>query len=76
MAKEAQARRFNHAYDFAFEVISNHPEGEDVTPAMLLAACRARLDLIEAEDGGREMLEACGLFDTHEMGEGEELATA
>lgn len=67
--------RYNHAYDFAFEVVSCHPEGEDVTPAMLFAACRARLDRLERE-GGKEMLEACGLFDTHEMEEGEELSTA
>jgi len=60
--------RYNHAYDFAFEVLSDHPEGEDVTPAMLIAACRARLDRIEATDGGAEMLEACNRFDTHKEG--------
>lgn len=61
--------RFNHAYDFGFEVISNTEDGEDVTPAMLLAACRKRLDEIEAVDGGEEMLEACGLFSTYDMEE-------
>lgn len=59
-------KKFNHAYDFAFEVISSNEDGEDVTPAMLLKACRARLDAIEAENEGAEMLEACGLFDTME----------
>ena len=58
--------RYNHMYDFAFEVLSDHPEGEDVTPAMLIAACRARLNRIEA-DGGAEMLLACGLCDTFEL---------
>ena len=60
----ARKPRYNHAYDFAFEVISEHPEGEDVTPAMLLAACRARLDRIEAERDGAEMLEAAERFDS------------
>jgi len=58
--------RYNHAYDFAFEVISKKEDASDVTPAMLIAACRARLDRIEAESNGEEMLEACGLFDTME----------
>ena len=67
--------RYNHAYDFAFEVVSKHPAGEDVTAEMLFAAIRARVDRLERE-GGKEMLEACGLFDTHEMEDGEELSTA
>ena len=57
--------KFNHAYDFCFEVISEREDGEDVTPAMLIAACRARLNRIEdAADNGAEMLEACNLLDT------------
>jgi hypothetical protein len=59
--------RYNHAFDFAFEVLSDHPTADDVTPAMLIAACRARLDRIEACNGGAEMLEACDCFDTFEM---------
>lgn len=59
--------KYSHAYDFAFEVISNDKDAEDVTAEMLLAACRARLNIIEAEDGGSEMLEACGRFDTMEV---------
>jgi len=61
------SKQYNHAYDFAFEVLSNHAEGDDVTPAMLIAACRARLDRIEAENNGAEMLDACGLFDTYQV---------
>lgn len=63
--------KWNHAFDFAFEVISEKEDGSDVTPAMLLAACRARLARIEAENGGAEMLEACGRFDSF-LCEGEE----
>lgn len=31
---------FNHAFDFAFEVISDNEEAEDVTPATNLSAFR------------------------------------
>ena len=62
---------FNLAYDFAFELIAQSAEGEDVTPAMLIAACRKRLDSIESA-GGAEILEACGLFDCFEVKEEEE----
>ena len=60
--------RYNHAYDFAFEVISNHPEGEDVTVAMLITACRDRLNRIEVVNNGFEILEVCNWFDIHEVG--------
>ena len=53
---------FNHAYDFAFEVISQTENGEDVTPEMLRQACIERIKTIS----DREILEACGLFDTFE----------
>lgn len=72
MTEDKTGQRFNHAFDFAFEVVSSDPDGGDVTPAMLIAACRARLDRIEAENGGKEMLEACDLFDTYQVEEGEE----
>jgi len=54
---------FNHAYDFAFEVISQKEDGEDVTPAMLRQACIERIKSISDQ----EILEACGLFDTFQM---------
>jgi hypothetical protein len=56
--------KYSHAYDFAFEVESDDEEGDDVTAAMLIAACRARLERIEAANDGAEMLEACDCFDT------------
>jgi hypothetical protein len=54
---------FNHAYDFAFEVISQKENGEDVTPAMLRQSCIERIKTIS----DREILEACNLFDTFEV---------
>jgi hypothetical protein len=54
---------FNHAYDFAFEVISEKENGEDVTPVMLRQACLERITKIS----DKEIMEACGLFDTFEL---------
>ncbi len=56
--------KFNHAFDFAVEVISEKEDSSDVTPKMLIAALRDRIDRLEAEDEGAEMLDACGLLDT------------
>ena len=55
--------RYSHAYDFAFEIESDHPDGEDLTPAMIRAALIKRAT--EIDDA--EVLHACGLFDTHEI---------
>jgi hypothetical protein len=57
---------FNHAFDFAATVISNKHDATDVTPEMLIAAFRKRLDEIE-RDNDLEMLEACQRFDTYEV---------
>ena len=57
--------RFNHTYDFAFDVQSYDEYGEDVTPDMLIEAIRHRVSRIEREDR-TEMLEACGLIDSSE----------
>jgi hypothetical protein len=51
--------KYNHAITIAFEVVSDHPQGEDITPQQLADACRARIDRIMAVDGGAEMIEAC-----------------
>lgn len=58
---------WNHAFDFAFEVISEKEDASDVTPSMLIAACRARIDRIEATDSGAEMAQACDRFDTYKV---------
>mgnify|MGYP000577908318 CR=1 FL=1 len=60
------AKKFNHAFDLAFEVISNQEDGEDVTPEMLKEGLLKR---IENMDLANEWLEACGgPFDTHVEG--------
>jgi|JRYH01.1.fsa_nt_gb hypothetical protein len=42
--------QFNHAYSFAFEVLSHNEDGEDVTPDMLRAALLARIQKLSDED--------------------------
>lgn len=46
--KVAQPARYNHAYTIAFSLVSEHPEGEDVTAAMFSAALRKRADDLDA----------------------------
>ena len=53
---------WNHAYDFAFEVLSKDQDGKDVTAAMLRQACIDRTKKIS----DHEIMEACGLFDSFE----------
>ena len=54
---------FNHAFDVAFTVRSDHT-GDEVTAEEILAALRARLSFLE--DNPNEVLEAVGLpFDTY-----------
>lgn len=57
--------RFNHAYDFAFEVVSDRADAEDVTPAMLRAALLERVNRLT----DAELNEACGFWDTYEIDE-------
>lgn len=52
--------KFNHAFDFAFEVFSNEEDASDVTSDMLRDACVKRIKAISDD----EIQEACGLFDT------------
>lgn len=59
--------RYNHAVTVAFEVISDHPTGDDITPDMLREALKARIDNLDAEDTWEE---AClAPYDTYEMEE-------
>ena len=58
--------KYNHAFDIAFEVISNRVDGIDVTADMLRAALEKRIKLLV----GDEIIEACGHpFDTYEIEE-------
>ena len=56
-----EPKTFNHAYDFAFEVVSNKEDASDVTATMLRDACIKRIKAICDE----EILEACNCFDTY-----------
>jgi len=59
--------RYSHAFDIAFEVISNEKDGSDVTADMIADALRDRIKSLLHND---EMIEACGCpFDTYEMEE-------
>jgi hypothetical protein len=54
--------KFNHAYDFAFEVISERDDAEDVTPAMIRAALLERVNRLTDE----ELISAASWFDSYE----------
>ena len=54
--------KFNHAYDFAFEVISDRDDAEDVTAPMLRAALLERVNRLTDD----ELLEAASWFDSYE----------
>lgn len=56
-------KKFNHAYDFAFEVISAQDDASDVTPAMLRAALLERVNRITDE----HLTDACGWYDSFEV---------
>lgn len=53
--------KFNHAYDFAFEVVSDRDDAEDVTAPMLRAALLKRINRLTDE----ELLEAASWFDSY-----------
>ena len=56
--------KYNHAVSLAFEVVSDDPNGEDFTPAILREALLKRMVNL---DIGNEWVEAVGLpYDTHE----------
>lgn len=57
--------KFNHAFDFAFEVISDDFYAKDVTPAMLRAALLERANRLSDEG----LMEACDCYDTYKMGD-------
>lgn len=64
---EVRVKRYNHAYDVAFSVVSNDPEGLDVTPVMFRAALMRRIKQLDAEAAVGGWEEACGApYDTYE----------
>jgi hypothetical protein len=54
--------KFNHAYDFAFEVRSERDDAEDVTPAMIRAALLERVNRLTDE----ELIDAANWYDSYE----------
>lgn len=50
--------RYNHAVTLAFEVISDDPEGEDITADMLRASLQKRMETLDSS-GDLEWLQAC-----------------
>lgn len=65
-------RRFNHAFDIGFEVISETEDGADVTPEMIEEALLDRIAQLkdEARQGLGGLMEAVGApFDTYEIEE-------
>lgn len=66
----AMRTRYNHAFDIAFELISDDPNGDDVTPEMVYAALERRIQNLKKEGTA---LEAIGApFDTYEFEEDDE----
>lgn len=59
--------KYNHAFDIAFSLVSEHPTGEDVTAEQVRDAIIARVHSAYASG---ELLEAVGApFDTYEEDE-------
>ena len=54
--------KFNHAFDFAYEVVSAQENPSKVDPEAMRAACIKRMQEMDAD----EIHEACACFDTHE----------
>lgn len=65
--------RYNHMFDIAFEVISDHPEGEDVTPEMLKAGLLRRIEQLGDGPGQDSWAEATGLCDSYQVDDPSEL---
>ena len=57
-------KKYNHAFDIAFSIVSLHPSGEDITAEEVLHALIKRAQNAYASG---ELLEAIGApFDTYE----------
>lgn len=66
-------KKFNHAYDIAFEVISNREDGSDVTPEMFREGLLRRIAQLDADNEWHEA-HSSKPFDTYEMDEDEDAA--
>ena len=70
---------YNHAFDIAFEVVTDKENPDTVTKDELIKALLARLNNMLKEDNENGwdddqsvFLEACGCYDTYEILEEEE----
>lgn len=61
-------KKYNHAFDLAFELESDN-KSDDVTATELLAALEKRVEYLKSHPD--EIVGACGLFDTIENEEDE-----
>ena len=61
--------KFNHAVDIAFEVISNHPHGDDITAEMFRAALLKRIEQLDANPQEWQEVMNQAPFDTYEIEE-------
>ena len=71
--------KYNHAFDIAFEVVTDKKNSNDVTKEELVKGILARLNNMLTEDHENEnegvhsvFLEACGCYDTYEILEEED----
>ena len=69
------AKKYNHAFDIAFEVVSEKEDPLDVTPVELLKGLLKRISNMMDEDIENKnikpytsvWLEACSCFDSYEV---------
>jgi len=61
--EDKKIKKYSHMYDVAFEVISNHPEGKDVTPEMIKKALISRITDLDKHN---EWIEACAWINASE----------
>tara|TARA_A200000159_G_scaffold148811_2_gene156838 strand:+ start:4606 stop:4782 length:177 start_codon:yes stop_codon:yes gene_type:complete len=53
--------KYNHAFDFGFEIVSECEQATDVTPAMLREALLSKIKSLS----DKELKHSCNCFDTH-----------
>ena len=59
--------KYNHAVDIAFSLVSNHPEGEDITGDMIRTALWNRIRDLDDSDEWEEIAANTVPFDTYEV---------
>lgn len=62
------SKKFNHAFDIAFELVTDKEDPCEVTPDELIAALRERIKTLQGE-GPKAVLDAVHPFDSYEFEE-------